>query len=815
MPTSMPCRTPGSGVHSMTIKGPLDPPSYWPPAVQLTPPWWKLVRHAAAEADRAGLELATHVGDGFAVAGGPWITPELSMQEIVWSHLLVDGGQRGEHVLRQPRTVEGFYRDIAVLAFPAVVGSGVSSSSVPVQVRCSTGESVQQLAIPGNETRFRSAEPCTITYRFEEPFCFRSAFVRPDGNNMQCHRLRIEASDDGQAFRPVVQLHPPRHGWQDGDRAVTHSIPQTTARVFRFTFDPEGTEPGSEDLDNGKWSPVLKVKEIRLSSEPRIHQFRGKSGSAWRVSPRTTESLVPTSACIALDTIRDVTEHLGPNGVLQWSPPAGTWTILRIGHTSTGKTNTTGGGGKGLECDKLNAEAIRLQFDRWFAEIRRRVGVELASRVLRRVFIDSWECGSQNWTPAFGEEFRVRRGYDVTPYLPAVAGYPVESAEVSERFLYDMRRTIAELLDERFFATMSQLAKEVDCTIAAECVAPTMLSDGMQHFRHVDVPMGEFWLQSPTHDKPNDIRDAVSAGHVYGKQVIAAEAFTELRTTWSEHPAILKPLADRHFALGMNHCVYHVFVQNPWLDRAPGATLGDIGLYFQRDQIWWPACRAWVEYCHRVQSLLQQGTPVVDIAVFTGEELPRRSVLPERLVDCLPGLVGEAARVRESGRLANRGLPLRELPRGVKHAAHITQPRDWDNGFNGYKYDSINRDALITLATVRDGKIVLPGGASYALLVVPGSRPMNPNVERMTPDVIAKLNELAEAGANILFMQPPTMSPGLERYPECDTEVRRLAKDLCAHPSVRCGPWQQDSLASLGVDPDLEVRTQSRVKGGM
>ncbi len=702
------------GAQLLFIRGPLDPPLFSPVASQLAPHWWDLVRHTFAQADQFGLELALHMCDGFAVAGGPWIPPEQSMQQLVWSRVSVEGGRRVDMALAQPPTREGFYRDVAVFAFPTAAGYDLSSSTLPVSVTTSSGESVQRLTWPDNEKRFRSADPCAIIFAFAEPFACRSVTICPDGGNYQCQRLKLEASDDGKAYRTVCWLDAPRHGWQDGDRPVTHCIATATARFFRLAFDPAGSEPGSEDLDHAKWSPVLKVKQILLSSEPRVHHYRGKNGSLWRVSPRTTEQQVPAVDCVPLDQVLDVTKCLTEDGSLRWNAPAGRWTLLRMGHTSTGTKNETGGGGKGLECDKLNADAVRLQFDRWFGEAQRQVDPQVASRVLHQVFLDSWECGSQNWTQDFIPQFKARRRYDPTRYLPIMAGYPIASAEVSERFLHDVRQTIAELLDEAFFSTLAELSHRSGCKLAAECVAPTMLSDGMQHFQHVDVPTGEFWLLSPTHDKPNDIRDAISAAHIYGKPIVAAEAFTQLRTSWDEHPALLKPLADRHFAQGINHLIHHVFVQNPWLDRKPGATLGNVGLYFQRDQIWWPGCQAWVGYCHRIQSVLQQGRPVMDIALFTGEEYPRRSILPERLVDSLPGLLGEKRIASEQQRMANQGTLLRERPAGVRHAANITNPSEWHDPLRGYKYDSINRDALIRLATVRDGRIVLPGGASYA-----------------------------------------------------------------------------------------------------
>ena len=190
-------------------------------------------------------------------------------------------------------------------------------------------------------------------------------------------------------------------------------------------------------------------------------------------------------------------------------------------------------------------------------------------------------------------------------------------------------------------------------------------------------PWGEFWFRSPTHDKPYDILDAISGAHIYGKPVVSAEAFTELRFEWDEHPGMLKALGDRNYCLGINRLVYHVYAQNPWLDRQPGMSLGPTGIFFQRDQTWFDQGKAWVDYARRCQALLQVGSPVVDVAVFTGEDLPSRAVLPERLVGTLPGLMGPQAIKREVRRRANHGQPLLEMPRGVRANANITRPADW------------------------------------------------------------------------------------------------------------------------------------------
>ncbi|MBP8302838.1 MAG: DNA-binding protein [Phycisphaerae bacterium] len=790
------------GAYLFSIQEATDPALWVPSVRQLTPEWWALARHAMAEADRLGLHMGMHACDGFSVAGGPWITPELSMQRLVWTQTQVQGGRRIEAVLPQPQAQEGFYRDIAVLAFPSVEGAGISTRTVVPKVTTSVpGVDPQFLVAPDARQRLRSDSPCWIQYAFERPFTCRSITVRPEGTSFQPLRLRIEASDDGQALRPITQLEPPRHGWQNGDADVTYSLTPVTARTFRFVYDPAGTEPGSEDLDSAKWRPSLRVRGIELSSEPRIHQFEGKTGQVWRVAGRTTARQVPDGLCVPQDRIVDITEHLDGRGRLQWAVPEGTWTILRMGHTSTGHRNTTGGGGVGLECDKFNPEAVRLQYDRWFAEAVRQIGPDLAGRVLKVLHVDSWEAGSQNWSPVFREEFRRRRGYDLLPCLPAMAGIPIGSAEGSERFLQDVRETIGELVTDRFFGTLADLAHRQGCTFSAENVAPTMTCDGMRHFGVVDVPMGEFWLRSPTHDKPNDMLDAISGGHVYGRPIVQAEAFTELQFPWDEHPALIKALGDRQLALGINRFVMHVFVHNPWLDRRPGMTLGPTGLFFQRDQTWWRPGRAWVDYLRRCQVLLQTGRPVADVAVFTGEGMPRRAVLPDQLVSTLPGVIGPEALQREAGRMANEGQPLRALPKAVTASAHIRDLADWVDPLRGYAYDSINRDALLRLARVRNRRIELPGGAGYALLVLPGPHPMSPDTGPLSSEMAARLSEWMAAGVPIV---------------DCRSQLpSQIQNPGSGIKNVVRGPFSEDSFDSLGIARDFTAAEDGRRAEGV
>jgi hypothetical protein len=812
------------GAYLVTIQGADPTPLYSPPVVQLTPEWWQMVGFAMTEAKRLNLKMGMHISDGFALAGGPWITPELSMQKVVWSTLNVNQSTTKIN-LPQPETKESYYKDIAVYAYPSAVGTGLSTRTIQPKITASNGADASGLVQPGNQKSFVSNEPCYIQYEFEQSFTCRSIKIKTGGNNYQAQRLAIEISDDGKTFRSLGRLEAPRHGWQDTDEDVTHSIKPVTARFYRFVYDKAGSEPGAEDLDAAKWKPSLKILNLELSAEAKINQFEGKNGSVWRVSKRSTSEEIPAALCTPLNQLINITDRLKAGGSLNWSPPAGNWTILRIGHTSTGHTNATGGGGKGLESDKFNPEATKLQIKNWYGEALNQAGPEIAKSVLSVFYVDSWECGSQNWSPVFQAEFLKRRGYDITKYLPIMTGLPVADISISENFLYDVRKTISELLVDKFYGTLASYAKEQGLQFTAESVAPTMMSDGLLHYRTVDMPMGEFWLNSPTHDKPNDMLDAISAAHIYGKNIVSAEAFTTVRMDWNEHPGNMKTLQDRNYALGVNKLVYHVFTHNPWVDRKPGMTLDGVGLYFQRDQTWWKLGKAWVDYATRSQHLLQQGKPVADIAVFTGEELPRRSVLPNQLVQTLPGIFGSAVVEAEAKRLANEGQPLRQIPAGVTHAANMADPENWVNPLRGYAYDSFNPDMLST-ATVQHGKVVFASGATYKVLVITGKLSLNPNYQYISFETLKKLSELIKMGARVIVAEKPLYPYGIsqEHTAAFNTLVEEIWGDNFSSKKiqdvplllkyVRLGivykaPYYQDDFTELGVERDVLINEKA------
>ncbi len=692
-----------AGFYLMPIKDTSDGKQYNGTARQLSPDWWKRIDKVYSTADSLGLQMGIHFSDGFALGGGPWITSEESMQKVVWTDTIISGGKQTLR-LKTPKANNDFYEDIALYAYPTIYNDNRKPKA--------------SVDFP-----YKSSQPCDIIMSYDAPYTLRSVQIITGGNNYQAHRFKVYASDNGIDYRFIREISPARQGWQNTDAHATYAIPATTARYFKFHWTPEGSDPGSEDMDAAKWKPNLKIGNIIMGSEPIIDGYEGKSGVVWRVSKSFD---IAEEECVPSERILNLTTRLSQNGEITITLPKGRWHLLRMGHTSTGHTNATGGGARGLECDKFSRNAIKKQLNNWFAAIYKHAPADVAQRVLTRLHVDSWECGSQNWSDNFAQEFKSRRGYDLTSWLPLYAGVPINSSAKSETVLRDIRQTIAELINDIFFDEMEKGAKQYGVKLSCECVAPTMVSDGLLHYNHADYPMGEFWLNSPTHDKPNDMLDAISGAHIYGKNIIQAEGFTEIRGTWDEHPGMLKPLLDRNYCLGINNIVYHVNTHNPWLDKAPGMTLDGIGTFFQRDNTWWKEMPAFNSYIQRCQALLQYGYPVVDIAVYTGDETPRRSILPERLVTSLPGLFGQEAIEKEEKRLANVGQPLEVSPVGVTHTANMTKADTWTNPLRGYQYDSFNRDALNN-SHIEKGVLVTANGMKYNTLVIPQARKMNPN----------------------------------------------------------------------------------------
>ncbi|HVT89484.1 MAG TPA: glycosyl hydrolase [Tepidisphaeraceae bacterium] len=482
----------------------------------------------------------------------------------------------------------------------------------------------------------------------------------------------------------------------------------------------------------------------------------------------------------------DLTKSIDSQGRLTWRAPAGDWTILRIGFTTNGtKNHPAPEGGSGLEIDKFSKEALDAHFEAFFGPLYEPLKPLIAKGKVGAL-IDSYEVGNQNWTDQFPQEFKKRRGYDMTAYMPVMAaGRVVGSVDVSQRFLWDVRKTQAELMDENYYAHFTELCRKHGMKSYFEPYH-TSNFDELTAGTFADVPMGEFWQGPSIHAS---IKLVASATHLNGQVVTAAESFTS-QTRWTESPYSLKAMGDVMWTQGLNKIVFHEYAlqADPDPSAAPGMTLGPYGGHFNRNNTWWEQGKAWMQYLSRSQFLLQQGLFTGDLVYFCGENSPVVNPDPDRL-DPQP-------------------------------------PR-------GYAADTIDPVTLRTRVKIVDGKITFSDGLTYRLLVLPGSipppvagrgpGPSAPEGLTMSVETIRNLHDLVSAGMTLVVGGPkPAKTPSLSGYPTADAEVNRLASDIWGDMNgttvtehalgkghVYWGVPLASILEKLGAKPDFQMTSRS------
>ena len=380
------------------------------------------------------------------------------------------------------------------------------------------------------------------------------------------------------------------------------------------------------------------------------------------------------ASVISLGSIVNLTDRLLPDGKLQWDVPPGKWTIMRFGLRNNGAvTRPAPLPGLGFECDKFDTAAFNDHFDAYIGKLLTKVGRRdnTSGGGWTMLHIDSWEMGAQNWSDAFRDEFARRRGYDPLPYIPTYAGNIVGSLEVSERFLWDMRLTGQELILENHAGHFKRLGRRYGFGLSIEPYDMNPTAD-LDLGAIADVPMCEFWSQGYGFNTVYSCIESTSIAHVYGRPTVAAEAFTAgSREAWKLYPGAVKNQGDWAFCMGINRFVYHTFAHK-YLGEAmrPGMTMGPYGVHWDRGQTWWPMAAAYHKYVARCQFLLQQGRTVADILYLAPEGAPHVFRPPASALD------GEGV------------LPDRR----------------------GYNFDGCSPKSLLDLATVRDHRIVFPGG---------------------------------------------------------------------------------------------------------
>jgi len=705
-----------------------------------TPEWYDAVRFSASEAQRLGLELAIFSSGGWSLTGGPWVKPEEAMKKLVWSETTVIGGKPFTGKLPQPPTNIGairnmgvkmvapiFYNDFAVLAYRTPSDEVDMSNSHPVVT--SNSGTIDATSLMDDDLNsamtLKSAGkpgPVWVLFTFEQPFKARAVSIAgrsgiPFG--------RFMASNDGVHFQTLAEL-PGKQGYR-GSTARTFSFPEINAKYFKLEMTNAPFKP--ESVITQVTTPAdtaYLLSELKIYSGPRVNRWEDKAGFNQMFEYESVDTpTVGTDETIKTKDIINLTDKMSPDGTLNWDVPEGKWTIMRFGYTLTGAKNRPAvPAASGLEVDKLSKKHTESYIRQYTDPLAKALG-PLFGKSLQYVLMDSWEAGIQNWTDEMITEFQKRRGYDPTPFLPAMAGKVVQSAEVSDRFLWDFRRTLVDMFAENHYGTITDYLHKQGVKTYAEAQGVSLESteDALLDKKYVDIPMGEFWVKDlhPSSMYFEDCRGAASAAHIWGKGIAAAEAFTGGNY---ESPYTLKKISDYWFTQGINRLVFHTSAHQP-LDTKPGNTM--VGTHINRNITWAEKAAPFMTYLARNAYMLQKGLYVADIAYMLNEGAP--STMP----------------------FWGAGL----------------QPAKPD----GYEFDYFNANAVVTrMSPDATGKIVLPDGMSYRILVLPDTK-------EMTLPVLRKVKELVAAGVTVVGPKPEK-APGLTNEPTADLEIHELAAEL-------------------------------------
>lgn len=746
------------------------------PLVWMTPEWQAALRSSVETAAKLGLDVQIASSPGWSASGAPFVRPEDAMKKLVWSRTIIAGGRPFNDVLLAPPAVAGpfmdvaggqaapvLYRDVALLAYRAdedvlpsaniitgagrgvdvaALGDGRFGTTIDLPYDETTGEAVLRFDF-GRPVRIAS-----FTLGLEAPHGF-GAPPAPDAI--------VEASDDGATFRPVARLAP------NPAQARAAAFDPVIVRFMKVRLIGKPGAGGLPPVAEGVVTPTLPprapiyhVSEAFFSPRSQVDRWIEKAGFA--TLPDYYAAPTPRSADAAAIPARDVidlTARMGPDGRLNWTPPPGRWALLRLGYSLTGKQNGPAPAeATGLEVDKLDADAVGRYVDTYLDRYRQAVGGELiGARGITGILSDSIEAGNQNWTPGMIASFRRLRGYDPIPWLPTLTGIVIGSAGDSDRFLWDYRRTIADLLAEAHYGVIAAKARARGLGYYAEALEDhrPQLGDDLAMRSHADVPMGAMWV--PGGERTTliaDVQGAASVANVYGKRHVGAEALTAFGRPFDFAPRDLKATADFAFALGVNRLMIHTSTHQPFEDRRPGLSLSPLlGQNFTRNETWAEMASGWTDYLARSSWLLQQGRHAADIAYFVGEEAP------------VTALYGDAR--------------FNELPQG-------------------YGFDFIGADGLAKAIDVADdGRLVSRAGVRYRLLMLGGSS------RRMTLATLQRIERLVQRGAVVVGAHPEA-SPSLGDDPEAWRDaVDRLWTGRGIHATLA------DALAALNLQPDWSV----------
>lgn len=728
-----------------------------PDARYMSDKWRELFRHTVREAGRLGLKMGTNICAGWP-SGGSWITPENASKMVVSSETIIKGPQHFSGKLVEPRGKRMPYHDMAVQAFPISVETSNRQTVITVS---NNPDGLPDMMDGNYMTSWHSGadDKPLILVDFGEPHVVDWTWIDMVG------LVSIEASDNDITFKPLVTFKGAAFN------TIYGAVPSTTARWFRIALPKNATVHDfilGTRIEVERFALLAAKRAITnplgITAIPQANQVRF-----------VREDLValPDDNPLRVRAMIDLTGKLSDDGTLNWDVPSGIWKVVRIGYTPTGI-----GVADGLLPDYLSPAASEKNYEKAMKPLISDAGAFIG-KTYQYFIEDNVEIrGIYSWSPKLLEQFQKRRGYDPTPYLSAMAGEIVENAGITDRFLADVRRTIADCVADGHYGRWAELAHADGMKVRAEAGGqfhPRLLCiDGLMNQGRVDVPVAEFWESyhwkenqwDPQNHHEIDLftkpgwdeaaqnvnaKQAASAAHLYGKRLVGSEAFTSIgsRAHWGVAPSDLLLYANIAFCEGINAIAIHGSATSGPENGKPGKEFA-AGTHFNHNITWWnQGAEQFLSYLSRCQYLLQQGLFVADVLYYSGDEAP--TIVPPKHID--PSL-----------------------------------------GF-GYDYDVCNTEILLSRLSVQNGRIILPDGASYRVLVLP-ERPVLPL------SVASKIEELVAAGATVIGPKP-LRTPGLDGYPGCDQKLRKIADKMWGTQTI--SPLLQRSYRKGHVVSGLSI----------
>ena len=747
--------------------------------IYMTPGWKDAFAFATSLADSLGLEMSVASAPGWSFTGGPWVKPKDGMKKLVWRELWVKGGTTFDATLPEPYKVigkyqniplhanarEDYYEDIAVLAYK-LPEKEVPMSELKPKISSNAGSFTLEQLTDGD---LASSQPLHagrngvswIQYQFRDLQTIKAVTVVDGrvrsqwGAPVETSSKYLAVSNNGINFSKVLDIP------NSSALAQTVSFEPVTGRYFRVVF--RNNEVNSQNSSASRQVGIrpTMISELVLHPVTKINHAEEKAGFA---SPADLQryDTPSTKDAVRLENVVDLTEKV-KDGKLTWQVPEGYWKIVRFGYSLTGKENHPAPPeATGLEVDKMDARAVKDYFEHYISMYMDASKGMMGKRGVQFMLTDSYEAEQETWTPLMKEEFEKRRGYSLLPWLPVLTGDIVNSAGESERFLWDWRKTIGELVVENHYDQLTEILKPYHMGRYSESQenGRVYLADGMEVKRTATYPMSAAWTpnnmgaSTPTMSQA-DIRESASVAHVYGQNINAAESLTAYGlegNAWSFYPGNLKPIADMEIASGLNRFVIHTSPHQPVDDKIPGLGLGPFGQWFDRHDTWAEHAKSWTDYLGRSCYLLQQGKFVADILYYYGED------------NNITGLFGG------------------ELPKIP----------------SGYNYDFVNADALTHLVGVKKKMLTTPSGMSYKVLF------LDKNVKRMSLAVLRKIAELAKKGAVICGTKPEIPASLLDSQKEFNDLINQIWNSN--RPNVYDEAISlQEALQSQGIQPDVAL----------